>query len=240
MASAPLRDVTTGDPEDPSRAERTRLATVELLGAVTYGQLRAFQVTASAIAVAPDARTADRLADFAVREHEAYVVLRDHLVDETDLAAAVIDRQREVFDAYFDGIDLPDWRSACTFFAVGLPIAADFSREVAPALGRGAAEVVIRALADRDPFEQWVLEQVQEQMQDDEDVEQVRGLVADMLGRALTGYQGAMADTDALHVLLLEVDDEGEGGHELVRRVAIRVLERHRRRMHALGIDDLS
>ena len=82
--------------------ERLRLATVELLGAVTYGQLRAFQVTAAAIAVAPDARSADQLADFAVREHEAYVVLRDHLVAETDLAAAVIDRQKAVFDAYFD------------------------------------------------------------------------------------------------------------------------------------------
>ena len=61
-----------------------------------------------------------------------------------------------------------------------------------------------------------------------------------MLGRALTGYQGAMADTDALQVLLLQAgeadDDEGEA---LVRRVAVRVLEEHRRRMHALGIDDV-
>lgn len=233
--------MTADGPEGPP-AEDTRLATVELLGAVTYGQLRAFQVTASAIALAPDARTADRLADFAVHEHEAYVVLRDHLVDETDLAAAVIDRQREVFDTYFDAIDLPDWRSACSFFAVGLPIAADFSREVAPALVPRTAEVVTSALADRGPFEQWVLEQLQDQMRTDDDVEKVRGLVADMLGRALTGYQGAMADTDALQVLLLGADEGGDegGGHDLVRRVAVRVLENHRRRMHALGIDDLS
>ena len=232
--------MTDGAEDGGTRTERTRLATVELLGAVTYGQLRAFQVTASAIAVAPDARTADRLADFAVREHGAYAVLRDHLVDETDLAAAVIDRQREVFDAYFDAIDLPDWRSACTFFAVGLPIAADFSREVAPTLAPRSADVIVTALADRGPFERWVLEQVQDQMRTEEDVEQVRGLVADMLGRALTGYQGAMAETDALQVLLLEADEAGAGGHDLVRRVAVRVLENHRRRMHALGIDDLS
>jgi hypothetical protein len=61
-----------------------------------------------------------------------------------------------------------------------------------------------------------------------------------MLGRALTGYQGAMAETDALQVLLLEAGGEDDvGGEALVRRVAVHVLEQHRRRMHALGIEDL-
>ena len=224
--------------------ERVRLATVELLGAVTYGQLRAFQTTSAAIAVAPDAGSADRLARFAVREHEAYVVLRDHLIAGTDLAAAVIDRQRPVFDAYFDAVPLADWRSACVFFAVGLPIAADFSREVAPTLESDTARVVVGALADRGPFEQWAIDELQQQMTTEEEVAAVRHMVADMLGRALTGYQGAMADTDALQVLLLEAaatgSDEDDGGDALVRRVAVRVLENHRRRMHALGIEDLA
>lgn len=219
--------------------DRLRLATVELLGAVTYGQLRAFQVTATAIAVAPDARSADRLGTFAVREHEAYVVLRDHLIDETDLAAAVIDRQKAVFDAYFDAVPMDDWRSACVFFTVGLPIAADFSREVAPTLEPRTAEVVVRALADRGPFEQWALEQLQAQMGEVADVAVVRHMVADMLGRALTGYQGAMAETDALEILLLGASKDADEGEALVRRVAMRVLDEHRRRMHALGIDDL-
>lgn len=228
------------DRTEPSE-ERFRLATVELLGAVTYGQLRAFQTTATAIAVAPDARSADRLADHAVREHASYVVLRDHLIAETDLAAAVIDRQKPVFDAYFDAVTLDDWRSACVFFVVGLPIAADFSREVAPALESHTAEVIVEALATREPFEQWALEQLQQQMQTDEDVAAVRHMVADMLGRALTGYQGAMADTDALQVLLVEATgEEDDGGQALVRRVAVRVMEEHRRRMHALGIEDLA
>lgn len=221
--------------------ERLRLATVELLGAVTYGQLRAFQTTAAAIGVAPDARSADRLADHAVREHASYVVLRDHLIAETDLAAAVVDRQKAVFDAYFDAVPLDDWRSACVFFVVGLPIAADFGREVAPTLEPRTAEVIVEALATRDPFEEWALEQLQQQMQTDDEVALVRRMVADMLGRALTGYQGAMADTDALQVLLLQAaGDEDDGGEALVRRVAVRVLESHRRRMHALGIEDLA
>ena len=225
---------------EESGEDRVRLATVELLGAVTYGQLRAFQTTATAIAVAPDARSADTLADHAVREHRAYVTLRDHLVAETDLAAAVIDRQKPVFDAYFDAVPLGDWRSACVFFTVGLPIAADFSREVAPTLQARTADVIVAALADRGPFEEWALAQLQAQMETDEDVDAVRQMIADMLGRALTGYQGAMADTDALQVLLLDAAEDGdEHGEALVRRVAVRVLENHRRRMHALGIEDV-
>lgn len=223
------------------REDRLQLATVELLGAVTYGQLRAFQTTAAAIGVAPDARSADRLAGFAMREHEAYAVLRDHLAAETDLATAVIDRQKPVFDAYFDGVPLEDWRGACVFFSVGLPIAADFSREVAPTLEPRTAAVVVGALADRRPFEDWALEQLHDQMPTEEAITVVRHLVADVLGRALTGYQGAMAETDALQVLLLEATEaQDDGGEALVRRVAVRVLENHRRRMHALGIEDLS
>ena len=241
MAAPARRDLTAavGAMSRTDDGDAARLATVELLGALAYGQLRAFEITASAIRVAPDARVADRLATFAVREHHAYTVLRDHLIDRTDLAAAVIDRQKPVFDQFFDSVDLGDWRSACTFFAVGLPIAADFTREVAPTLPPDTAVVVVGALADRGPFEQYALDRLQEQMGTDEDREEVRHLVADVLGRALTGFQGAMADTDALQVLLAVQAGTAEPADALVRRVAVRVLEGHRRRMHALGLEDL-
>ncbi len=218
-------------------AERRDLATVELLGALTYGQLRAFEVTARAIARAPDARTADRLADLAVQEHRAYVALRDHLLGRTELAAAVIDRQKDVFDAFFDAAPMSDWRSACTFFAVGLPIAADFTRLIAPTVPDETATVIVAALADRGPFEAFALDCLRDLMVDDASRDEVRRLVADMLGRVLTGFQGAIADTDALRVLLSSTDVDGDA---VVRRAAVSVLENHRRRMHELGIEDLS
>jgi hypothetical protein len=226
--------------------ERLRLATVELLGALTYGQLRAFEVTATAIRTAPDARTADRLGGLAVREHAAYTVLRDHLMDRTDLAEAVIDRQKPVLDSFFDAAPLDTWMAACAFFAVGLPIAADFTRQVAPTLEPDTATVVVAALTDREPFERFALEQLEATMVDDDSRDEVRHLVADVLGRALTGFQGAMGDTDALQVLLTLSADETQAadpdaaGEALVRRVAITVLEGHRRRMHALGLEDLT
>ena len=218
-----------------------QLAVVELLGALTYGQLRAFEMTAHAIRVAPDAAVAHRLAEISIREHEAYTRLREALTSRTDLSEAVMDRQKPRFDAYFDAVELDDWLAAVLFFAVGLPIAADFIREISPTLDAATAAVVVGALADRGPFEQFALELVRAAIDhSEEDRERARHLAADVLGRALTGFQGALTDTDALKVLFQEAAAEQEESAEsVVKRVAITVMTGHRRRMHALGLEDL-
>jgi hypothetical protein len=233
--------------EDPPRPDQpgpepttVELATVELLGALAYGQLRSFEVTARAVRHAPDSRTADALAEFAVREHAGYALLRDHLARLTDLPEAVMDRQKPHFDAYFDRVPVDDdWFAACTFFALGLPIASDFGRELAPALDHGTALVVVGALSDRGPFERFATEQLQAQLLDDDARERARHLVADVLGRALTGFQGVIADTDALKVLLEAAREPGESGEARVKRLAIEVLSGHRRRVIAIGLEDL-
>jgi hypothetical protein len=235
--------------EDPDRSreagpggERTtvELATVELLGALAYGQLRSFEVTARAVRHAPDSRAADALAEFAVREHAGYALLRDHLASLTDLPEAVMDRQKPHFDAYFDRVPVDDdWFAACAFFALGLPIAADFGRDLAPALDHRTALVVVGALSDRGPFERFAIEQLRAQLLDDDARERARHLVADVLGRALTGFQGVIADTDALKVLLARRVEPGETGEARVKRLAIEVMSGHRRRVIDLGLEDL-
>lgn len=215
-------------------SEERRLATVELLGALTYGQLRAFETTARAIRHAPDARTMDRLAGFAVREHAGYTRLRDHLIGFTDLGGPVMDRQKALFDTVFDMAPVDDWLGACTFLATGLPLAADFVRAVAPALDEETATVLVDALADRNAFERFAVDRVVELTRDDrEALDRTRALVSDLFGKVLTAFQASIADTDALEVLL--GDDQGDG----VKRVALEVVEGHRRRMHALGLEDL-
>ncbi len=219
--------------------DEIELATVEVLGALTYGQLRSFECTGRAIRHAPDARRADQLAEFALREHAGYALLRDHLMEHTDLGPAVMDRQKPHFDAYFDRVPLGDWFEACTFFAVGLPVAADFGRELGPLLDERTGMAVVGALADRAPFEQFAMDHLREQLTSDEARDRARGLVADMIGRALTGFQGVISDTDALKVLLASGGDEGESGETRVRRLALAVMEGHRRRIVDLGLEDL-
>jgi hypothetical protein len=128
-------------------------ATVELLGALAYGKLRAVEAAARLIGVAPDAHNADLAV--AVVEHElaAYRALHDDLITRTDAPAAVMDAQKEPFDAYFDRAPLDDWFGASVFFALGLPIAADFARALAPVLDDRTAALVTEAIGGREEFE---------------------------------------------------------------------------------------
>ena len=210
------------------------LATVELLGALTYAQLRAFDITAAAVRYAPDSRAADQLADLALSEHHGYVLLRERLRALTDLPSPALDRQRARADTFFDKLPVDDWLSACTFFSVGLPIAADFARAIAPRLDDETAAAVLEALANRDAFEQFANVHVLRLIAtDDEARVRARHLVADITGRALTQFQAAITDTDALRVLL-----GGEDEANIVRRVAMQVLDSHHRRMASLGLDE--
>jgi hypothetical protein len=220
-------------------SDELELATVELLGALAYGQLRSFEATARVVGLAPDARTADAVAEVAVVEHATYVRLRDHLGRHTQLPTAVMDRQKPHFDAYFDRAPLDDWFGASVFFALGLPIAADFARAIAPALDEETGRLITDALAGREAFRQGSLDQLAAQLVDEDARERARHLTADLLGRALTSYQGVVSDTDALKVLLAADTDSDESAEQRVKRLAISVLTGHRRRAIELGLEDL-
>lgn len=212
------------------------LATVELLGVLTYAQLRAFETTAAAIRVAPDVRAAHRVAAFAEQEYRAYQLLRGHLADLTDLPEGAIERQRSRVDAFFSTLPISDWWSACTFFAAGLPMAADFARAVAPALDEATAAVVVEALAGREDFIDFAIAEATAVMgEDPERMTRARRLAAEITGSAFTTFQGAITDTDALMVLLDHLEHSGSG--DVLRETAVSLLEQHRRRMHALGLD---
>jgi hypothetical protein len=220
-------------------SEELDLATVELLGALAYGQLRSFEAVARLIRLAPDARTADELASAALREYEQYEALRDHLGELTELPTAVMDRQKPHFDAYFDRAPLDDWFGASVFFALGVPLAGDFIRAVAPSLRGATADVVLQVLGDRTEVERLAMRELADLLDGEEARERARHLTADLLGRALTGFQGVVSDTDALKVLLAADTPEGESGEHHVKRLAVSVMERHRRRVVELGLEDL-
>lgn len=211
------------------------LATVELLGVLAYGQLRAFAAMSSAVRFAPDARAADRIATFAGREHDAYRVLHDHLASLTDLATAAMDRQKGLFDRFFARAPLEDWFGAMVFFAFGIPLARDFMRAVVPLLDPASGDVVLRTLQDRAEVEGAAVALLRSELTSDVARERARGIVADLLGQALTSFQQAAGDTDALSVLLGADDDAADVE---VRQLAMDLLTAHRGRLVALGLED--
>lgn len=212
------------------------LATVELLGVLAYGQLRSFSAMSSAVRFAPDARSADRIAAFARREHEAYETLLAHLASLTELPTAAMDRQKVLFDQFFGRAPLDDWFGASVFFAFGIPLARDFMRTVVPVLDAASADVVVRTLDDREEVEAAAVALLRSQLTTEVARERARAIVADLLGQALTAFQQAAADSDALSVLL-GGDGDDEASVE-VRRLAMGLLTSHRARLIGLGLED--
>lgn len=226
----------TAAPDRLSDPVSRQLALVQVLGALAYGQLRAFAVSARATVRAPSARLADELASFAEQELGSYRVLRARLAELTDLGDAAIDRQRGPFDEFFDGADLEDWPSLATLFAIGLPLSSDFVASIAPHVDDPrTAEVLREALTRRDAFETWATAQLRHHLDaDHRHHDEIGHKVADLAGRMLTSFQRVIQETDALAVLLQdEADPEAA-----VRRLAIDVLASHRRRMVDLGLED--
>jgi hypothetical protein len=215
-------------------------ATVELLAALAYGQLRAIEAAARLIAVAPDAETSVLAADVVTHELGAYRALEADLAGRTDQPAAIMDTMKPHFDAYFDRAPLDDWFGASVFFALGLPIAADFARAVAPVVDEPTAALVLEAIGGREELEEAAVEQLRAQLVGDEATAQARQLAGDLLGRALTSYQEAMGETDALKVLFAgAAQAAGSTAEAQVKRLAMEVLTGHRRRTVALGLEDL-
>jgi hypothetical protein len=210
------------------------LATVELLGALAYGQLRSFSAMSSAVQFAPDARSADRIATFARREHEAYEALNLHLADLTTVPTGAMDRQKGLFDRFFARAPLGDWFGACVFFAFGIPLARDFMRTVVPMLDPASGDVVLRTLQDRAEVEEAAVALLRAQLNTDALRERARGIVADLLGQALTAFQQAAGESDALQVLVGGAEDASSE----VRRLAMELLAAHRGRLVALGLED--
>lgn len=221
---------------DPTAGGR-RDATVELLGVLAYGQLRAFAAMSSAVRFAPDARSADRIASFARREHEAYEALRGHLASLTDRPTVAMDRQKAVFDRYFARAPLDDWFGACVFFAFGVPLARDFMRSIVPLLDEVSSDVVRRAFEDREEIEQAAVALLRSQLGSEVARERARRVVADLLGDALAAFQQASSDSDALAVLLRAGEGDDDRARE-VRGLAMGLLTAHRARSVVLGLED--
>jgi hypothetical protein len=216
------------------------LATVELLGVLAYGQLRSFGAMSSAVRFAPDARAADRIASFARKEHEAYELLHEHLSTLTELPTAAMDRQKALFDRFFARAPLDDWFGATVFFAFGIPLARDFMRVIATRLAAPSAEVVLRTLDGRAEVEDAAVALMRGQLADEQARGRARVLVGDLLGQALTAFQQAVTDSDALGVLVTgDGTDTDEDASSEVRRLAMELLAAHRTRVIALGLEDL-
>ena len=211
--------------------DTNREAVVELLGALAYGELTAFERLATDSALAPTLGDKARLAAMAVAEFHHYERLVGRLtgmgVDPEEAMAPFIEPLDE-----FHAMTAPsDWYEGLIKAYVGDGLAADFYREIATVLDPDTRDFVLEVLADTG-HSAFAVDRVRAAIEADPAIAGRLALWARRLvGEALTQAQKVAVRRDALANLIVESGNLAEIG-----RMLARITDRHSERMVALGL----
>ncbi|MGD9482465.1 ferritin-like fold-containing protein [Streptomyces sp. TRM70308] len=212
-----------------------REAVVDLLGALAYGELAAFERLAEDAKLAPTLADKGKLAAMASAEFHHFDALRERLarieVDPT--------RAMEPFvpslDEFHRQTAPSDWLEGLIKAYVGDSIASDFYREVAARLDSDTRGLVLGVLDDTG-YSSFAVERVRAAIEADPRVGGRLALWARrLMGEALSQAQRVVAERDALSTMLVGGVAAGFDLAE-VGRMFSRITEAHTKRMAALGL----
>ncbi|MCZ7416683.1 MULTISPECIES: ferritin-like fold-containing protein [unclassified Streptomyces] len=212
-----------------------RAAVVDLLGALAYGELAAFERLAEDAKLAPTLEDKGRLAAMAAAEFHHFDTLRERLThidaDPTEAMAPFVSSLDE-----FHRLTAPsDWLEGLIKAYVGDSIASDFYREVAVRLDSDTRALVLRVLDDTG-HSSFAVERVRAAIEADQRVSGRLALWARrLMGEALSQAQRVVAERDSLSTMLVGGVAEGFDLAE-VGRMFSRITEAHTKRMAALGL----
>ena len=200
----------------------------EVLAALAYGERRGAQRAEEAVNLAPDAHARNEQQHVARRERQNWELIEARLRELGD--ESLTDLFQPFFDAFFEHTEPADWVEAQAFHYVGDALVSDFADALVPLLDRVSAEVVRRALGDREGLETFALDELTRAMERDPAVsEQIRRYSQRIVGEAFTQTGRALEATGGLRKLL--------GGEEAGKRFILSLLDRHRQRVDRLGIE---
>ncbi len=225
-----------GDWESCAADPQYRAAVLDLLGALAYGELSAFERLAEDAKLAPTLDDKAALAGMAAAEFQHYRLLHERLVETGVDATAAMTPFAEPLDGFHRLTAPADWPESLVKAYVGDSIASDFYREVAVRLDDDTRALVLRVMSDTGHAE-FAVEKVRLAIEADP---RIAGRLAlwgrRLMGEALSQAQRVVAERDALSNLLI-------GGVEVrgfdlveVGKMFNRITEQHTRRMAALGL----
>lgn len=231
-----MADVTevshTPDRSVPSDAE-LRAGTVDLLGAIAYGALTAFERLAADASGAPSLADKVTLATMAGQQVDHLERVRDRLADlGADLMAAMEPFHR-AFDDFHARTRPKDWLEGLVWVYVGSGFADDFYAEVAVHVDPATRALVDEFLSGS-AHDEFVVARVQAGIEADP---RVAGRLAlwgrRMVGEALSQAQRVAVDREGLTALLMGAD-----GVDVVavNQTFSRLVENHAARMRRLGL----
>ncbi len=213
-----------------------RAAVLDLLGALAYGELSAFERLADDAKFAPGLADKAALARMASAEFQHYQLLHDRLAEIGTDPTAAMTPFVEPLESFHRMTAPSDWLEGLVKAYVGDAIATDFYREVAVRLDDDTRDLVLRVMSDTG-HAQFAVDKVRQAIEENP---RVGGRLAlwgrRLMGEALSQAQRVVAERDALSNLL--VGGAEVRGFDLVEvgKMFNRITEAHTRRMAALGL----
>ncbi len=214
-----------------------RRAVIELLGAIAYGELSAFERLAEDSKLAPSLDDQLAVAGMAVAEFSHLGALRARVAELGGELAAAMAPFRDPIDDFHAHTAPADWYEGLVKAYVGDGLAADFYREVAAYLDPDTRDLIVSAMADAGQSA-FVVDKVRAAIRADP---RLGGRLAlwgrRLMGEALTQAQRVAAERDALAALLAGGLDRPGLDLAAIGRMFSRLTERHTERMDLLGLD---
>ena len=213
-----------------------RDAVVDLLGAVSYGEISAFERLAEDAKLAPSLQDKVAIATMATNEFGKVAALHARITEVGADPFAAMAPFRDAIDLFHEHTAPSDWFESLIKAYVGDGMADDFYREIAAFLDADTRDLVVASL-DSGGQAAFVVERVRAAIRADP---RLGGRLAlwgrRLMGEALTQAQRVAAERDALSALLAGGVDRPGLDLAAIGRMFTRITERHAERMDQLGL----
>ncbi len=218
--------------EDPQYRE----AVVDLLGAIAYGEISAFERLAEDSKMAPNLEDKLAIAGMAAAEFGHVARLNERLAALGADPFAAMAPFEEPIDRFHEYTAPDDWYESLVKAYVGDGLADDFYREIAAYLDADTRDLILASLEDTG-HAAFVVDRVRSAIAADP---RLGGRLAlwgrRLMGEALTQAQRVIVDRDALSAMLAGGVDRPGIDLAAVGRMFTRITERHAERMAELGL----
>jgi hypothetical protein len=219
--------------QDPQYRE----AVIDLLAAIAYGEISAFERLAEDAKLAPTLEDKVAIASMASAEFGHVARLRERLAELGADPFEAMAPFRKPIDRFHEYTAPADWYEGLIKAYVGDGMANDFYREIAAYLDADTRDLIVASLEDTGHSE-FVVGRVRAAIAADP---RLGGRLAlwgrRLMGEALTQAQRVAADRDALTALLAGGIDRPGLDLAALGRMFARITERHAERMAELGLD---
>ncbi len=232
-APSPAPDETPVAFQDPQYRE----AVIDLLAAIAYGEISAFERLAEDAKLAPTLEDKVAIASMASAEFGHVARLRERLAELGADPFQAMAPFRAPIDKFHEYTAPADWYEGLIKAYVGDGMANDFYREIAAYLDADTRDLIVASLEDSG-HSAFVVDRVRAAIAADH---RLGGRLAlwgrRLMGEALTQAQRVAADRDALTALLAGGIDRPGLDLAALGRMFARITERHAERMAELGLD---